>query len=74
MSYFRTPEHRARQSALIRTWRPWERSTGPQSLEGKATASRNACKGRHRQMLRELSSMVNAEIREARELTERVTR
>ena len=36
-----TPEQKAKQSALIRSWKPWERSTGPQTAEGKATASQN---------------------------------
>ena len=49
-----TPERRARQAALIRTWRPWEQSTGPRSPEGKARVSRNGWKGGTRQMLREL--------------------
>jgi len=40
---------------------------------GKATTSRNAKKGGHWLMLRELSRMVNAEIRKAQELTERVS-
>jgi len=50
-----TSERRARQAALIRTWRSWERSTGPRSHEGKAIASRNGWKGGTREMLRELS-------------------
>ena len=50
-----TPERRARQSALIRNWKPWERSTGARTLEGKAKASRNAYKGGWRAQLRELS-------------------
>ena len=37
-----TPERRARQAALIKTWRPWEQSTGPKSSEGKAQAAINA--------------------------------
>lgn len=37
-----TPEHRARQAALIRTWKPWARSTGPRTAEGKAQAATNA--------------------------------
>jgi hypothetical protein len=28
-------ERRARQAAAIHTWRPWERSTGPRTPEGK---------------------------------------
>jgi Putative transposase/Transposase zinc-binding domain len=49
-----TPERRARQSALIRSWRPWEKSTGPKTPAGRATVSRNAYKGSTREMLREL--------------------
>lgn len=36
-----TPERRARQAELIRSWRPWERSTGPRTVEGIAKASAN---------------------------------
>lgn len=57
-----TPERRARQAALIRTWRPWEKSTGPRSEEGKARTARNAFKGGHRAELRELARLVNAEV------------
>jgi hypothetical protein len=39
-----TLERRERQAALIRTWRPWERSTGPRSEVGKAMASQNSYK------------------------------
>lgn len=37
-----TPERRARQAALIRTWQPWAQSTGPRTAEGKAQAAENA--------------------------------
>jgi hypothetical protein len=49
-----TPERRARQSELIRRWRPWERSTGPRTATGKASVARNAYKGGWREQLREL--------------------
>lgn len=39
-----TPERRARQAQLIRQWQPWNRSTGPQSEEGKRASCRNALK------------------------------
>ena len=39
-----TKEQRERQAEVIRKWKPWERSTGPTSDEGKAIASRNALK------------------------------
>lgn len=39
-----TQEQRERQSALIRSCKPWNRSTGPRTEAGKATASGNALK------------------------------
>lgn len=36
-----TNERRARQSALIRFWEPWKRSTGPRTVKGKAKSSGN---------------------------------
>ena len=47
-----SPEQRARQAAAIRHWKPWERSPGPQTADGKARASRNADKGGKRPALR----------------------
>ncbi len=44
MSYVRTVEHRALRSKLIRRWKPWDRSTGPKSQQGKETVARNATK------------------------------
>ena len=37
-----TPERRAKQAALIQTWKPWERSTGPKTEAGKEMSSMNA--------------------------------
>lgn len=34
-------EARKRQSELIRSWKPWTRSTGPRTEEGKVVSSRN---------------------------------
>lgn len=45
---------------------------GPRTAEGKSKASRNAWRGGHWNMLRELSRQVNAEIREARDLVDSV--
>ena len=50
-----TPERRARQAELIRTWRPWEKSTGPRTKAGKARAARNPWKGGVRGVLRDLA-------------------
>ena len=63
-----TPERRARQAELIRTWRPWEQATGPKSSEGKERVATNAWRGGHRAQLRELIKMVNAEVTASREL------
>lgn len=49
-----TPERRARQAELIQHWKPWDKSTGPSTAEGKARVSRNAYKGGMRVLMREL--------------------
>jgi hypothetical protein len=51
-------ERRARQSAAIHKWRPWERSTGPKTSEGKARVARNAYKGGKREETRALLSVL----------------
>ena len=61
-------ERRKRQSEAIKRWKPWEQATGPRSLEGKERVSKNAWMGGHRAQLRELSKLVNTQIRASREL------
>lgn len=39
-----TQEERERQSALIRSWKPWEQATGPRTDAGKGRAAANATK------------------------------
>jgi len=53
-----TTERRARQAELIRNWKPWERSTGPRTAEGKALVAQNGYKGGSRPMLRALSRLL----------------
>jgi len=53
-----TPQRRARQSELIRIWKPWERSTGPRTEVGKAVVAGNAWKDGTRAVLRELSKVL----------------
>lgn len=36
-----TSERKARQAAMIRSWKPWERSTGPVTEKGKVESSKN---------------------------------
>ncbi len=67
-----TPERRAKQAALIRTWRPWEQSTGPRSAEGKARTARNGFKGGHRAALRELARALDDALREQRDALRRL--
>ena len=64
MSNSWTPERRARQAGAIQRWRPWEKSTGPRTAEGKAIVARNAFKGGKRPLLRAMLR----EIREALEV------
>ena len=45
-------ERRARQAELTRGWRPWEWSTGPHRVEGKARSSLYAYKGAKRDKTR----------------------
>lgn len=47
-----TPERCKQQAQAIQRWRPWERSTGPCTPEGKVVASRNSWQGGLRPMLR----------------------
>lgn len=39
-----TPEARARQAELIRTWQPWKHSTGARTPQGKAMSAQNRAK------------------------------
>jgi hypothetical protein len=39
-----TSAERERQGQLIQSWRPWAKSTGPRTNDGKDRSSRNAFK------------------------------
>lgn len=65
-----TPEQRQRQRQAIQRWKPWAQSTGPQSVTGKVVSARNAWAGGYWQQLRELTKLVNAEVRAARDLVD----
>ena len=67
-----TLERRQRQSELIRRWKPWEKTTGPKTEEGKKRVSHNAYKhgmrsAEVRELERLMSDMKRAE-RAARKL------
>ena len=55
-----TLERRQKQAALIRNWRPWDRSTGPRTDDGKTKVSQNAYKGAIRPELREIARLLRA--------------
>lgn len=55
-----TKEQRAAQSAAIRTWQPWQHSTGAKSVEGKAIVSGNAYRGGMRPFCRLINEAAKA--------------
>jgi hypothetical protein len=61
-------ERRAQQSRAIQRWKPWKKSTGPKSEEGKARSAKRGYKGGHRALLRELARM----LREQAETVKRI--
>jgi hypothetical protein len=61
-----TPDRRAQQAAAIHRWKPWEKSTGPRTFEGKAIISRNAFKGGKRALLRQHMAELQLFLRPAR--------
>lgn len=50
-----TDAQKARQAELIRTWKPWEQSTGPVTRVGKKESSKNAFNCALREVMRELT-------------------
>jgi hypothetical protein len=50
-----TVEERSKQSQLIQSWQPWNKSTGARTPEGKAVSSRNAHKDGVRSICREMN-------------------
>lgn len=41
-----TDEQKAKQAALIHSWRPWTKSTGAKTAKGKAISSQNVIVGK----------------------------
>jgi hypothetical protein len=46
-----TAAQKAKQAALIRTWKPWNSSTGPRTDKGKAISSLNGFHGYWRRLV-----------------------
>ena len=53
-----TLEQRKQQALKIAQWQPWQHSTGAKTVEGKASASRNAYKGGIRQQIKALNRLL----------------
>ena len=68
MSYTRTPEHRALRAELIRRWKPWEKSTGPKTPEGKKKAAMRGFKGAERAQLRRVARVLKGQSVEMAEM------
>lgn len=55
-----TPERRARQAEAIQRWKPWDKSTGPRTDEGKKSSRKNA----HRVTFRGLNNIAGYLLRQ----------
>ena len=63
-----TPEQRQRQRELIQRWKPWTKSTGAKTQEGKKRSSQNAYKTGKSLEIRELIKRMNRLLREQKSL------
>lgn len=54
-----TPERKAKHAEAIRRWKPWEKSTGPKTPEGKEVSKMNGWRGGARSLDRELSKLLS---------------
>ena len=64
-----TPERRKKQSELIKSWKPWEKSTGARSSEGKNKSKMNALKhGCRSEEFRKLETYMAAQNKMIREI------
>ena len=63
-----TADRRQKQRELIQRWKPWEKSTGARTAEGKAKVSKNAVKTGNSLEVRELIKHLNGLLREQRNL------
>ena len=63
-----TEERKQRQRELIQSWKPWLKSTGAKTPEGKARSSKNATKTGKSLEVRELIKYLNRLMREQKKL------
>lgn len=46
---------------MIQLWKPWEKSTGPKSEEGKRKSAKRGYKGAQREEMREIAKALRAQ-------------
>ena len=63
-----TPEQRQSQRELIQRWKPWTKSTGAKTQQGKKRSGQNAYKTGKRQEVRDLIKQINKLLREQQKL------
>lgn len=68
MANGRTSERRARAAEAIDRWKPWERSTGSRTTQGKAQAAQNAYRGGQRPLIRALARALHEQARSVGEV------
>ncbi|MDR5801593.1 hypothetical protein [Caballeronia sp. LZ001] len=68
-----TEARRAKQAEAIRRWKPWERSTGPQTAAGKIRSAQNALThGATTEQAKEDRRRVSALLRDAHDFLRKV--
>ncbi len=68
-----TPERRKKQSELIKSWKPWEKSTGAKTVGGTEKSKMNALKhGCRSEVFRNLDTYMAAQNRMAREIRKEI--
>ena len=63
-----TAEERQRQRELIQSWKPWLRSTGAKTAEGKRRSSQNSFKTGKSLEIREMIKQLNKLLKEQKKL------
>ena len=61
-------EERQRQRELIQRWKPWTKSTGAKTLEGKKRSSQNSFKTGKSVEIREMIRQLNKLLRKQKEI------
>jgi hypothetical protein len=65
-----TPEQRQRQRELIQRWKPWEKSTGAKTPDGKKRSAKNSYKTGKSLEIRQFTKFLNQLLKEQKSLLE----